>query len=242
MNETRWSKIAQHLPGRTDNEIKNYWRTRVQKHAKQLKCDVNSKQFKDTMRYLWMPRLVERIQAAGSNKNDVVTVPTVPISTSSLASNITTTTTTTTANLPFNNCDTFQNVRHVVLPNTTSHVIGTEFLANNNTTDNSSTAGSSDSFGTQVSPVSDLTELYCTTAIPFDNNNNPNQDYNYQVCYPDTTCLTSPVGNYFSPGLDYQAMELNNNHWLDGGDTSDNLWNVEDLLLLQQQFYMNNTF
>ncbi|KAK6160951.1 hypothetical protein DH2020_004332 [Rehmannia glutinosa] len=61
----RWSKIAQQLPGRTDNEIKNYWRTRVQKHAKQLKCDVNSKQFKDTMRYLWMPRLVERIQAAG---------------------------------------------------------------------------------------------------------------------------------------------------------------------------------
>ncbi|GFQ02235.1 transcription factor myb108 [Phtheirospermum japonicum] len=62
----RWSKIAQHLPGRTDNEIKNYWRTRVQKHAKQLKCDVNSKQFKDTMRYLWMPRLVERIQASGA--------------------------------------------------------------------------------------------------------------------------------------------------------------------------------
>ncbi|KAF0896412.1 hypothetical protein E2562_024287 [Oryza meyeriana var. granulata] len=30
----RWSRIAQHLPGRTDNEIKNYWRTRVQKHRK----------------------------------------------------------------------------------------------------------------------------------------------------------------------------------------------------------------
>ena len=63
----RWSKIAQHLPGRIDNEIKNYWRTRVQKHAKQLKCDVNSQQFKDVMRYLWMPRLVERIQAAAGN-------------------------------------------------------------------------------------------------------------------------------------------------------------------------------
>uniref|UniRef100_A0A0D9VTC6 Uncharacterized protein n=1 Tax=Leersia perrieri TaxID=77586 RepID=A0A0D9VTC6_9ORYZ len=66
----RWSKIAQHLPGRTDNEIKNYWRTRVQKHAKQLKCDVNSQQFKDVMRYLWMPRLVERIQAAEQHQHD----------------------------------------------------------------------------------------------------------------------------------------------------------------------------
>ncbi|MED6131212.1 hypothetical protein PIB30_007902 [Stylosanthes scabra] len=57
----RWSKIAQHLPGRTDNEIKNYWRTRVIKQAKQLKCDVNSKQFRDALRYVWMPRLLERL-------------------------------------------------------------------------------------------------------------------------------------------------------------------------------------
>ncbi|CAJ1969645.1 unnamed protein product [Sphenostylis stenocarpa] len=58
----RWSKIAQQLPGRTDNEIKNYWRTRVIKQAKQLKCDVNSEQFRDTLRYVWMPRLLERVQ------------------------------------------------------------------------------------------------------------------------------------------------------------------------------------
>ncbi|XP_022935385.1 LOW QUALITY PROTEIN: transcription factor MYB108-like [Cucurbita moschata] len=58
-----WSKIAQFLPGRTDNEIKNYWRTRVQKHAKQLKCDVNSQRFRDTMRLVWIPHLVERIAA-----------------------------------------------------------------------------------------------------------------------------------------------------------------------------------
>jgi transcription factor MYB, plant len=60
----RWSKIAQHLPGRTDNEIKNYWRTRVIKQAKQLKCDVNSKQFRDVLRHVWMPRLLEQIQPA----------------------------------------------------------------------------------------------------------------------------------------------------------------------------------
>ncbi|KAH7838055.1 hypothetical protein Vadar_021512 [Vaccinium darrowii] len=58
----RWSKIAQELPGRTDNEIKNYWRTRVQKLAKQLNCDVNSTQFRDTLRHLWLPRLRERVQ------------------------------------------------------------------------------------------------------------------------------------------------------------------------------------
>ncbi|CAH8332906.1 unnamed protein product [Eruca vesicaria subsp. sativa] len=59
----RWSKIAQYLPGRTDNEIKNYCRTRVQKQAKHLRCDVNSDRFKETMRNVWMPRLMERINA-----------------------------------------------------------------------------------------------------------------------------------------------------------------------------------
>ncbi|GMQ00429.1 hypothetical protein CsSME_00047524 [Camellia sinensis var. sinensis] len=59
----RWSKIAQQLPGRTDNEIKNYWRTRIQKQAKQLNCDVNSYEFRDTIRNFLLPRLVDQIQA-----------------------------------------------------------------------------------------------------------------------------------------------------------------------------------
>ncbi|XP_057471386.1 transcription factor MYB108-like [Actinidia eriantha] len=177
----QWSKIAQHLPGRTDNEIKNYWRTRVQKHAKQLKCDVNSKQFKDTMRYLWMPRLVERIQAAAAAAN------------------------TSTAQMS---------------PPTTA-------------ADNSSAAASSsDSFAAQVSPASDLTDYY---NYPVNNNNDinyQNQDYYQvnQVFNPDS--LTSPPSGSFNHGLEF------NSQWFDGGDTSDNLWNSEDIWFLQQQFNM----
>ncbi|XP_044476685.1 transcription factor MYB62-like [Mangifera indica] len=62
----RWSKIAQHLPGRTDNEIKNYWRTRVQKQARHLKIDANSTAFQHIIRYFWIPRLLQKINETSS--------------------------------------------------------------------------------------------------------------------------------------------------------------------------------
>ncbi|XP_041012087.1 MYB-like transcription factor EOBI [Juglans microcarpa x Juglans regia] len=62
----RWSKIAQHLPGRTDNEIKNYWRTRVQKQARQLNIESNSKRFLDAVKCFWMPRLLQKMEQTPS--------------------------------------------------------------------------------------------------------------------------------------------------------------------------------
>ncbi|ERN00579.1 hypothetical protein AMTRI_Chr04g247840 [Amborella trichopoda] len=35
----RWSKIAAHLPGRTDNEIKNYWNTHIKKKLRKMGID-----------------------------------------------------------------------------------------------------------------------------------------------------------------------------------------------------------
>ncbi|KAL6010862.1 hypothetical protein ACLOJK_001304 [Asimina triloba] len=62
----RWSKIARYLPGRTDNEIKNFWRTKVQKQARQLKVDANSTKFREAIRCFWMPRLLQKTESVSS--------------------------------------------------------------------------------------------------------------------------------------------------------------------------------
>ncbi|XP_028800156.1 transcription factor MYB62-like [Neltuma alba] len=63
---SRWSKIAQRLPGRTDNEIKNYWRTRIQKQARHLNIDTNSAEFKEIVRRIWIPRLLQKARETAS--------------------------------------------------------------------------------------------------------------------------------------------------------------------------------
>ncbi|CAN8291393.1 unnamed protein product [Cochlearia groenlandica] len=63
----RWSKIAQYLPGRTDNEIKNYWRTRVQKQARMLNIDSNSHKFLEVVRGFLVPRLIHKKMIEDNN-------------------------------------------------------------------------------------------------------------------------------------------------------------------------------
>ncbi|KAL5700755.1 hypothetical protein ACHQM5_026163 [Ranunculus cassubicifolius] len=215
----RWSKIAQHLPGRTDNEIKNYWRTRVQKHAKQLQCDVNSKQFKDTMRYLWMPRLVERIQAASAASSSTTTT--------------TTTTTTTSNNNYYNNADLKTTSSNLILPAGRGGHINSSLTAETSST----TGASSDSM------VSDFKDYYAYDNQPSHNSNFQNTHVNYPV---DTN--TNIYSGYYNQGLAYQEIEQQQQHqeqqqqnmWFTGEDTAENTWNAEDLWFLQQQFCNGN--
>ncbi|XP_010546950.1 PREDICTED: transcription factor MYB108 [Tarenaya hassleriana] len=235
----RWSKIAQYLPGRTDNEIKNYWRTRVQKHAKQLKCDVNSKQFKDTMRYLWMPRLVERIQAAAS------------ATTSSCAADqfFVTSTTMNDDSCMGNDVD-MQLICGVMGHNKAENPNGY------NTSENSSVA---------VSPASDLSEFY-SAPNPNSNPGNPNPEICYpgdvsmgqmgNNCYPDN--MVGPAifpENYYNYNCNnglleegFQAAEeqQSNINWIDnGGSSSDSPWNIdgdEVFWFLQHQHLQNGSF
>ncbi|OVA16719.1 SANT/Myb domain [Macleaya cordata] len=223
----RWSKIAQHLPGRTDNEIKNYWRTRVQKHAKQLQCDVNSKQFKDTMRYLWMPRLAERIQAAATTSGGATTNHHHHHHLNNINTN-------TSTNNNIYNPDFSEG--HILPASTNNEFSGSQ---NFTTPENSSTAASSDSMGTTdqfASSVSDLKDCYS-----FQTNNNNTNIINTQSPHTNfAESLFSPSSNYFNRGFELQGNVEQNSMWLGGGggggeDVLENLWNVEDIWFLQQQ-------
>ncbi|KAK4717039.1 hypothetical protein R3W88_015377 [Solanum pinnatisectum] len=183
----RWSKIAQHLPGRTDNEIKNYWRTRVQKHAKQLKCDVNSKQFKDTMKYLWMPRLAERIQAtAAATSNPTAASSSGP-------------TTTYIQN---------QEIQHHVPDYLPIQLMNIEKTNNLNY---STTSASSDNYS------SDLTDGCYNFSINQSNNQDHsqvNQSTN-QFCYGES--IINPTSCNFHPGFQgfQEVDQQNNTQWME---------------------------
>ncbi|XP_062181763.1 myb-related protein MYBAS1-like isoform X2 [Phragmites australis] len=47
----RWSRIARRLPGRTDNEIKNYWRTHMRKKAQERKMSMSPSSSSSSLTY-----------------------------------------------------------------------------------------------------------------------------------------------------------------------------------------------
>ncbi|KAG8093091.1 hypothetical protein GUJ93_ZPchr0012g19548 [Zizania palustris] len=47
----RWSRIARRLPGRTDNEIKNYWRTHMRKKAQESKRNMSPSSSSSSLTY-----------------------------------------------------------------------------------------------------------------------------------------------------------------------------------------------
>ncbi|MQL80602.1 hypothetical protein Taro_013051 [Colocasia esculenta] len=220
----RWSKIAQHLPGRTDNEIKNYWRTRVQKHAKQLKCDVNSKQFKDVMRYLWMPRLMERIRAASSSSASATAAATPMQYPSEFSAS------TDACVAPAGDAEPMQT--------TAAEFSQTGQLSPDNSC--SMAASSELSAGTHLSspPVSDLTDCYVVQC-----GDNGGYVDEFPAAAGQMMCsgpvaggcsetLLSPCG-YFNQGF----PDFDQTGWGAGIDfSSENLWgSVDDLWFLQQQ-------
>lgn len=215
----RWAKISQHLPGRTDNEIKNYWRTRVQKQAKQLKCDVNSKQFRDAMRYVWIPRLIERIRASSSSSEtkspsgQPSTAATTTAIVDSFCSNVI-----TTSQVTYGNSSTTGSVKvypSLLLPE----------LSADTSSDNS--------LETQVSSVSDLT-TECYNRRPSANNlQNGSNSFPEKLGW-----IRDDDGNM---GIEAILEEQTNIDWFGGGDHSMpmeiSVWNDEDIRFLQQQLH-----
>lgn len=134
---------------------------------------MNSKQFKDSMRNLWMPRLVERIQAAA--------------------------TATTTTSVAANNTHTINN-RDKLLMKSSPTIINDEFVSSQphmtqsySTQEYNNTSSSSNSFGnnkvsTTLFDLDDNSNYYTK-----DNNPNPNLDYyqpSHQHSFSD--CIMEP--------------------------------------------------
>ncbi|PIA37179.1 hypothetical protein AQUCO_03000038v1 [Aquilegia coerulea] len=65
----KWSKIARRLPGRTDNEIKNYWRTHLRKKTQAQEQELCSNMF-ELYSFNFTEKLQRELQNASSTPDD----------------------------------------------------------------------------------------------------------------------------------------------------------------------------
>ncbi|KAI7745519.1 hypothetical protein M8C21_015307, partial [Ambrosia artemisiifolia] len=199
----RWSKIACHLPGRTDNEIKNYWRTRVQKQARHLKIDANSKRFVETVKRFWMPRLLEKVE-----QNSLLSLSS-PSSSSSTFS--TSTTETNQNNL------SFQQVEQTLIPSPSSSFPQPIEIKNPNIR---SSEFSSDS----IAKLNENSNIHTNSNGDINYYNSSLQNNN---CYHVDNIIFDTGFNH----LDMQAMGPNNMSALEGQMAEGNWMNDDELAI-----------
>ncbi|KAI9077436.1 hypothetical protein K1719_040639 [Acacia pycnantha] len=211
----RWSKIAQHLPGRTDNEIKNYWRTRVQKQARQLNIESGSDRFIDAVRCFWMPRLLQKMEQNSSssssssssviNMNSENSLSPPQGEFTDIAANHTSTTTTTYNNNNYN----------LNFPDHCSlHLQEPSFEISDNP---ASTA-----------LIPQVLENYNNNNVWF---NNPVQDHSYGMEGLNLEPFSSRTeSNYYGiPQFDYNCQSSESDQWVLSSTGEYSLWNLDDM-------------
>lgn len=215
----RWSKIAQHLPGRTDNEIKNYWRTRVQKQARHLKIDANSTAFQEIIQCFWMPRLLQKMDASSS---------------STLSQN------------PTINSQPFDHAFHHH-DSASAQTISHQVPYDQGLIDHQEMNSSSDSehgIGTSTSCISSSDSMnfshmsqfseYPTGGDHFHANNNDSTEYNTfakDFCQFDNNCYD--MENINQPETMPAPVAGDFNNWVPEYDLEDNMWNMDELWLFR---------
>lgn len=199
----RWSRIAQNLPGRTDNEIKNYWRTRVQKQARHLKIDSSSKMFVEALHRFWMPRLLEKVEQTSSSSSTSTTTSTLTMETDQ--------------NKPSHHPQTYQ---QTLLTSSSSQTqpINNEYI------NSSSSICASDSCGKMLPQLSEMSQLY-EDAI-FYNSSLQNIDcYNVDISEFDMMGFSQPDG---ISALNFQVADSSDGIY-NGDMATDTYWNIDEL-------------
>ncbi|KAL3501736.1 hypothetical protein ACH5RR_036185 [Cinchona calisaya] len=226
----RWSKIAQHLPGRTDNEIKNYWRTRVQKQAKQLNIDSNSKKFLEAIRCFWKPRLLEKMEQSyslsSSSSSSISSISTIDNNQDSAVPSLIT--------------------NQAPLASSSSSPKPIKMMETCNLEKENSNKCSSNSVGTMQLPAPQIEENPRSSVQTFDNNSAYNSSIKDDCCYHvDMTGYDNAEVVFGQPEMSaaiesqditFSECQMNSeaDNWTNDDNPEITFWNIDELWQFHQ--------